>query len=139
MVVDEQVKSAQVPKTAALAPGSVVQPKKTKHDFLPGLMSNKTTKLPQGLFKGAKKGYEEVHVPAPKSKPAVTSELAPITGLSEWARQGFPGLKTLNCIQSKRYPIAFGTDKPILLCGLTGAGEACLITRSLRLDAHSFL
>ena len=130
MDVDEQAKSAQVPKTATLAPGSVVQPKKTvdleSMAFSQGghLMSNKTTKLPQGSFKRAKKGYEEIHVPAPKSKPVVAGEFVPISDLPEWARQGFPGLKTLNRVQSKLYPIAFGTDEPILLCAPTGAGKA---------------
>jgi pre-mRNA-splicing helicase BRR2 len=130
MDVDNQAKSAQVPKTATLAPGSVVQPKKTvdleSMIFSQGghLMSNKTTKLPQGSFKRAKKGYEEIHVPAPKSKPVTAGELVPITDLPEWTRQGFPGLKTLNRVQSKLYPIAFGTDEPILLCAPTGAGKA---------------
>ncbi|KAN0134228.1 Sec63 Brl domain containing protein [Lactarius tabidus] len=130
MDVDDQAKSAQVPKTATLAPGSVVQPKRTvdleSMAFSQGghLMSNKTTKLPQGSFKRAKKGYEEIHVPAPKSKPVVAGEFVPISDLPEWARQGFPGLKTLNRVQSKLYPIAFGTDEPILLCAPTGAGKA---------------
>ena len=143
MDVDEQAKSAQVPKTATLAPGSVVQPKKTvdleSMIFSQGghLMSNKTTKLPQGSFKRAKKGYEEIHVPAPKSKPPATGEVVPITDLPEWARQGFPGLKTLNRVQSKLYSIAFGTDEPILLCAPTGAGKARFVTRSLSLDTYS--
>jgi pre-mRNA-splicing helicase BRR2 len=145
MDVDEQAKSTQVPKTATLAPGSVVQPKKTvdleSMVFSQGghLMSNKTTKLPQGSFKRAKKGYEEIHVPAPKSKPVATGELVPITDLPEWARQGFPGLKTLNRVQSKLYPIAFGTDEPILLCAPTGAGKACFVSRSLRLDIYCLI
>ena len=140
MDVDEQAKSTQVPKTATLAPGSVVQPKKTvdleSMVFSQGghLMSNKTTKLPQGSFKRAKKGYEEIHVPAPKSKPVATGELVPITNLPEWVRQGFPGLKTLNRVQSKLYPIAFGTDEPILLCAPTGAGKASFFAHSLRFD-----
>ena len=45
---------------------------------------------------------------------------------------GISGLKTLNHVQSKLYPIAFGTDEPILLCAPTGAGKVCLVTRSLR-------
>ena len=145
MDVDEQAKSAQVPKTATLAPGSVVQPKKTldleSMIFSQGghLMSNKTTKLPQGSFKRAKKGYEEIHVPAPKSKPVTTGELVPITDLPEWARQGFPGLKTLNRVQSKLYPIAFGTDEPILLCAPTGAGKAGSFAHSLRFDVDSLV
>ncbi len=131
MDVDGQDKSVPVPKTATLVPGSVVQPKKTLDlegmAFSQGghLMSNKTTKLPQGSFKRAKKGYEEIHVPAPKSKPVATGELVPITDLPEWVRQGFPGLKILNRVQSKLYPIAFGTDEPILLCAPTGAGKVC--------------
>ncbi|KAF8491330.1 Sec63-domain-containing protein [Russula emetica] len=129
MDVDEPAKSAQVPKTATLAPGSVVQPKRTvdleSMIFSQGghLMSNKTTKLPEGSFKRAKKGYEEIHVPAPKSKPVTAGEFVPITDLPEWTWQGFPGLKTLNRVQSKLYPIAFGTDEPILLCAPTGAGK----------------
>jgi pre-mRNA-splicing helicase BRR2 len=74
MDVNEQVKSAQVPETATLAPGSVVQPKKmvdlgsiifTSQGG--HLMSNKMTKLPQGSFNRAKKG-EEIHIPVFKSK-----------------------------------------------------------------------
>ena len=145
MDVDEQAKSTQVPKTATLAPGSVVQPKKIvdleSMIFSQGghLMSNKTTKLPQGSFKRAKKGYEEIHVPAPKSKPVATGELVPITDLPEWARQGFPGLKILNRVQSKLYPIAFGTDEPILLCAPTGAGKAGFFAHSLRFDVNSLI
>jgi pre-mRNA-splicing helicase BRR2 len=145
MDVDDQAKTAQVPKTATLAPGSVVQPKKTldleSMIFSQGghLMSNKTTKLPQGSFKRAKKGYEEIHVPAPKSKPVTTGELVPITNLPEWARQGFPGLKTFNRVQSKLYPIAFGTDEPILLCAPTGAGKAGFFAYFLRFDIDSLI
>ncbi|KAH9988137.1 Sec63-domain-containing protein [Russula vinacea] len=124
MDVDEQAKSAQPKKTVDLE--SMI--------FSQGghLMSNKTTKLPQGSFKRAKKGYEEIHVPAPKSKPVATGEVVPITDLPEWARQGFPGLKTLNRVQSKLYPIAFGTDEPILLCAPTGAGKARFVTHFCR-------
>jgi pre-mRNA-splicing helicase BRR2 len=145
MDVDDQAKSAQVPKTATLAPGSVVQPKKTvdleSMIFSQGghLMSNKTTKLPQGSFKRSKKGYEEIHVPAPKSKPVTAGELVPILDLPEWTWQGFPGLKTLNRVQSKLYPVAFGTDEPILLCAPTGAGKASLFTHSLRFDVDSLI
>ncbi|KAI0062804.1 Sec63-domain-containing protein [Artomyces pyxidatus] len=129
MDVDAQAASAQVPKTATLAPGSVVQPKQTvdleSMAFSQGghLMSNKKTKLPEGSFKRAKKGYEEIHVPAPKQKPVASGEIVPITDLPAWAQEGFPGIKTLNRVQSKLYPVAFGTDEPILLCAPTGAGK----------------
>ena len=46
------------------------------------LMSNKKCKLPEGSFKRSKKGYEEVHVPAPKPKPFADNEkLIPINDL----------------------------------------------------------
>ncbi|KAG7088489.1 hypothetical protein E1B28_012477 [Marasmius oreades] len=124
----DQKPVAQVSKKANLAPGSTVQPKKTvdleSMAFSQGghLMSNKKCKLPEGSFKRAKKGYEEIHVPAPKSKPTAAGELVPISDLPAWAREAFTVL-TLNRIQSKLYPIAFGTDEPILLCAPTGAGK----------------
>ncbi|KAK7461038.1 Pre-mRNA-splicing helicase BRR2 [Stygiomarasmius scandens] len=126
MDVDEPVK--QVPKTATLAPGSTTQPKGMvdleSMAFSQGghLMSNKKCKLPDGSFKRSKKGYEEIHVPAPKSKPSDPNETVPISDLPAWAREAFT-VKTLNRVQSKLYPIAFGTDEPLLLCAPTGAGK----------------
>lgn len=125
MDVDEK---PTVPKTATLAPGSTVQPKRTvdleSMAFSQGghLMSNKKCKLPDGSFKRAKKGYEEIHVPAPKQKPTADGENVPISALPAWAREAFTVPK-LNRVQSKLYPIAFGTDEPILLCAPTGAGK----------------
>ena len=129
MDVDEKPKVEAVPKTATLAPGSTVQPKATVDlegmAFSQGghLMSNKKCKLPEGSFKRAKKGYEEIHVPAPKSKSVQDSELVYIDTIPEWAREGFKGYKHLNRVQSKLYPVAFGTDEPLLLCAPTGAGK----------------
>ncbi|KAK0494609.1 putative RNA helicase [Armillaria luteobubalina] len=126
MDVDEA--QPEVPKTATLAPGSTVQPKRTvdleSMAFSQGghLMSNKKCKLPDGSFKRAKKGYEEIHVPAPKQKPVVEGELVLMSDLLPWAREAFTVPK-LNRVQSKLYPIAFGTDEPILLCAPTGAGK----------------
>ncbi|KAF9006973.1 Sec63 Brl domain-containing protein [Cyathus striatus] len=121
MDVDEKPRGKEIPKTATLAPGSTVQPKRTvdleSMAFSQGghLMSNKKCKLPEGSFKRAKKGYEEIHVPAPKSKPTVEGELVPVTSMPTWAREAFT-VPRLNRVQSKLYPIAFGTDEPILLC-----------------------
>nr|VWO96385.1 Pre-mRNA-splicing ATP-dependent RNA helicase PRP28 (EC [Ganoderma boninense] len=129
MDVDDKPKVEAVPKTATLAPGSTVQPKATVDlegmAFSQGghLMSNKKCKLPEGSFKRAKKGYEEIHVPAPKSKPTHDSELVLIENLPEWSREGFKGYRNLNRVQSKLYPVAFGTDEPLLLCAPTGAGK----------------
>lgn len=128
MDVDE-AKPAAVPKTATLAPGSTVQPKRTvdleSMAFSQGghLMSNKKCKLPDGSFKRAKKGYEEIHVPAPKKQPVVPGEIVSVKALPSWAQKAFPGVENLNRVQSKLFPIAFGTDEPILLCAPTGAGK----------------
>lgn len=129
MDVDEKAKVQAVPKTATLAPGSTVQPKKTVDlegmTFSQGghLMSNKKCKLPEGSFKRARKGYEEIHVPAPKKPTVDSSEFVPITELPAWAQEGFKGIKNLNRVQSKLFPTAFGTDEPLLLCAPTGAGK----------------
>jgi len=129
MDVDESAKVVSIPKTGTLAPGSTVQPKKIVDlegmAFSQGgrLMSNKNCTLPAGSFKRPKKGYEEIHIPAPKQKPTAASDLVPLSDLPAWARDAFPGTKTLNRVQSKLYPIAFGTDEPILLCAPTGAGK----------------
>ncbi|KAJ7063405.1 putative RNA helicase [Mycena amicta] len=127
MDVDEQGKR-DVPKTATLAPGSTLQPKRTvdleSMAFSQGghLMSNKKCKLPEGSFKRARKGFEEIHVPAPKKKATPDTDLVPVSDLPAWARPAFTHPR-LNPVQSKLYPIAFGTDEPILLCAPTGAGK----------------
>ena len=86
-------------------------------------MSNKKCKLPEGSFKRARKGYEEIHVPAPQPKQAQPGELVSIGELPDWAQAGFVGIHNLNRVQSKLFPIAYGTDEPLLLCAPTGAGK----------------
>lgn len=133
-----------VPKTATLAPGSTLQPKKTvdleSMAFSQGghLMSNKKCKLPDGSFKRAKKGYEEIHVPAPKQKPVVDGELVPISSMPAWAREAFT-VPRLNRVQSKLYPVAFGTDEPILLCAPTGAGKVMLFVDLIHFTSSHLL
>jgi hypothetical protein len=46
----------------------------------------------------------------------------PLTALPPWAREVF-NVPKLNRVQSKAFPIAFGTDEPILLCAPTGSGK----------------
>ncbi|KIJ15196.1 hypothetical protein PAXINDRAFT_169339 [Paxillus involutus ATCC 200175] len=128
MDVDAKEAAAGVPKTATLAPGSTVQPKRTidleSMAFSQGghLMSNKKCKLPDGSFKRSRKGFEEIHVPAPKKHVGSDDDLVPITSLPEWTRAAFTVPK-LNRVQSKLFPVAFGTDEPLLLCAPTGAGK----------------
>ena len=58
-------------------------------------MSNKKCKLPEGSFKRSKKGYEEVHVPAPNPKPFADNEkLIPINELPMWIHEAFKGART---------------------------------------------
>lgn len=129
MDVGDQVKQPEaIPKTAALAPGSTVQPKRTvdleSMAFSQGghLMLNKKCKLPDGSFKQVRKGSKEIHIPAPKQKPPVDGELVPISDLLHWAQEAFI-VPSLNRIRSKLYPITFSTDEPILLCAPTGADK----------------
>lgn len=121
-----------IPKTNITA-GSLVQPKGTvdleSMAFTQGgrLMTNKKCKLPEGSFKRSKKGYEEIHVPPPQKKVMKPGELVDIGDLPTWAQAAFKGAKTLNPVQSKLYPVAFGDDDPILLCAPTGAGKVGVI------------
>ncbi|XP_016503617.1 DExH-box ATP-dependent RNA helicase DExH12-like [Nicotiana tabacum] len=88
------------------------------------LMSNKTLELPAGSYRSHKKGYEEVHVPALKSKPlAPGQELVKISSIPEWAQPVFSGMTQLNKVQSKVYETALFTPENILLCAPTGAGK----------------
>ncbi|GJE97213.1 hypothetical protein PsYK624_134260 [Phanerochaete sordida] len=124
MDADEKLK-VQVPKTATLVLGSTVQPKRIidLEAMTFSLMSNKKRKLPKGSFNRARKVYEDIHVPAPKELTVNAIQYVPITELPPWAQEGFKGIKTLNRVQNKLFPIAFGTDEPVLLCAPTGAGE----------------
>ncbi|KAG8794998.1 DEIH-box ATPase, partial [Serendipita sp. 398] len=119
-----------VPKTGTIASGSTLPPKQIvdldSMAFSQGghLMSNKKTTLPPGTVKRTKKGYEEIYVPhKPITVPKVDDRV-PIPSLPQWAQVAFPKEVThLNRVQSKLYPVALGTDEPILLCAPTGAGK----------------
>ncbi|CAG8503773.1 2964_t:CDS:2 [Ambispora gerdemannii] len=88
------------------------------------LMSNKNCTLPQGSFKKPMKGYEEIHVPAPKPKPFAEGEREiPIKSIPTWLHDAFKGAEKLNRIQSKLYHEAFETDDNLLLCAPTGSGK----------------
>ncbi|ORX48547.1 Sec63-domain-containing protein [Hesseltinella vesiculosa] len=120
----------QVPTTATITPGTTLTPRRVVDledlAFEQGahLMSNKKVRLPDGSFKRSKKGYEEIHVPAPKPQPFATGEkLVPIESMPEWTHEAFRGPKTLNRVQSRLYPTAFGSDENVLLCAPTGAGK----------------
>jgi len=87
-------------------------------------MANKVTSLPPGAFRKTFKGYEEVHIPPLKAPPMqVNEELVKIESLPKWAHAGFAGMASLNRVQSRLYPAAFGGHENILLCAPTGAGK----------------
>lgn len=68
-------------------------------------MSNAKVSLPDGSFRKQFKGYEEVHVPYPKTPPLAQDEkLVAISEMPEWAHPAFT-TKSLNRIQSRVYPI----------------------------------
>ncbi|EHS62613.1 uncharacterized protein PGTG_22588 [Puccinia graminis f. sp. tritici CRL 75-36-700-3] len=52
-----------------------------------------------------------------------TEDLVKIVDLPHWSREAFKGATTLNRVQSKVFPVAFGQDDPILLCAPTGAAK----------------
>ena len=88
------------------------------------LMTNPSVKLPQGSTRRQFKGYEEIHVPAPKAKRDPNEpKLIPTSDLPEWARQGFGQSKTLNRVQTKCFPTAFNDDGNMLICAPTGSGK----------------
>ena len=88
------------------------------------LMANQDVKLPQGSIKRTFKGYEEIHVPAPKPRRGADEpNNMPTSELSDWARQGFGSSKELNRIQTKCFPTAFNSDDNMLICAPTGSGK----------------
>lgn len=88
------------------------------------LMTNPNVKLPQGSTKRTFKGYEEIHVPAPKAKRGADEPSdIPVSTLPEWARIGFGKASKLNRIQTKCYPTAFHDDGNMLICAPTGSGK----------------
>ncbi|EDN06152.1 hypothetical protein HCAG_02755 [Histoplasma mississippiense (nom. inval.)] len=87
------------------------------------LMTNPNVKLPQGSTKRTFKGYEEIHVPAPKPKKDPSERLIPISDLPDWARAGFRNSQKLNRIQTKCFPTAFNDDGNMLVCAPTGSGK----------------
>ncbi|CAD6889461.1 unnamed protein product [Tilletia laevis] len=131
MLIDDDAKerARKINSRATLAPGTTAKPRKgvdlEAMAFTQGghLNTNAKVKLPEGSFKRTKKGYEEIHIPAPAKVQIPPSELVAITDLPAWAQPAFGGTARLNPIQSKCYPVAFGTDDPMLLCAPTGAGK----------------
>ncbi|KAI5307250.1 DEIH-box ATPase [Ascosphaera pollenicola] len=114
----------EAPREGPLQPKKIINLENLVFDQGNHLMTNPSVKLPQGSTKRTFKGYEEIHVPAPKKKrdPSEAPDL-PITELPDWARPAFGSTRTLNRIQSKVYPTAFKSDGNMLICAPTGSGK----------------
>ena len=88
------------------------------------LMTNPNVKLPPGSVQKKFKGYDEVHVPAPRSQRAPGEQKnMPTSQLPAWARPGFGSSKELNRIQTQCFPAAFENDGNMLICAPTGSGK----------------
>ncbi|ELR10490.1 DEIH-box ATPase [Pseudogymnoascus destructans] len=87
------------------------------------LMTNPKVKLPEGSTKKTFKGYEEIHVPAPKKRSDPTDRDVPVSEMPEWSRVPFGTTPKLNKIQSKCFPTAFCEDGNMLICAPTGSGK----------------
>ncbi|KAI9745256.1 MAG: DEIH-box ATPase [Claussenomyces sp. TS43310] len=87
------------------------------------LMTNPKVKLPEGSTKRSFKGYEEIHVPAPKKRNDPTDRDIPVSEMPEWARVPFSSATKLNKIQSACFPQAFNDDGNMLICAPTGSGK----------------
>ncbi|KAF5342917.1 hypothetical protein D9757_014976 [Collybiopsis confluens] len=92
MDVDEPAEA--VPVSGAPAPSRTLDLSTLAFSQGGHLMSNKNVKLPEDSFKRARKGFEEIHVPAPKSRNSTSttndnSEMVPIETLPLWARKSF--------------------------------------------------
>jgi len=88
------------------------------------LMTNPSVKLPQGSTKRTFKGYEEIHVPAPKRKNDPNEpKLMQVSSMPEWAQGPFKSNPTLNRIQTRCFPTAFEDDGNMLVCAPTGSGK----------------
>ena len=90
-----------------------------------GNTSSLARALPVGTTRIARKGYEEIKVPAPRDKlpPDAEEPLVPVSALPTWAQPAFAGMTSLNRIQSRIFPAAFKSNVNLLVCAPTGAGK----------------
>lgn len=86
-------------------------------------MTNRKCIVPEQSVKISRPGFEEIRIPAPAGRPSTDGELVPVDDLPIWARAAFASTRALNRVQSRLYPMAFGSDENFLLCAPTGAGK----------------
>lgn len=94
-------------------------------------MTNKKCNLPRGSTKIAKKGYDEIYVPAIRSEKKDVKQVK-ISELPEWTHPTFPeNTRALNTIQSALYSTAFKSPENVLVCAPTGAGKTNIAMLSI--------
>ena len=120
---EEQNIKEESDRIGGLQPKKVINLENLIFDQGNHLMTNPNVKLPQGSTKRSFKGYEEIHVPAPKKPSDGSKGILPATTLPEWARPGFGSSRDLNRIQSTCYESAFKSDENMLICAPTGSGK----------------
>eukprot|EP01065_Artemidia_motanka_P043101 TRINITY_DN5922_c1_g1_i1.p1 TRINITY_DN5922_c1_g1~~TRINITY_DN5922_c1_g1_i1.p1 ORF type:complete len:2177 (+),score=912.07 TRINITY_DN5922_c1_g1_i1:805-6531(+) len=95
--------------------------------------------LPHGSYQQVGKGTETFFVPALQRKSVAADSLIPITKLPDWAQPAFSGMKSLNPVQSRCYPCAFGRDENLLLCAPTGAGKTNVALLTMLREVSKFV
>ncbi|KAK2163706.1 hypothetical protein LSH36_75g12085 [Paralvinella palmiformis] len=121
--VDADIEATDVDVGGALESTNVLDLEDLTFALGSHLMANKRCQLPEGSYKLAKKGYDEIHVPALKQPFKSEETLIPVDRLPRYAQPAFEGYKSLNRIQSKLHKAALETDENLLLCAPTGAGK----------------
>jgi pre-mRNA-splicing helicase BRR2 len=110
--------------TGGLQPRKIVDLENLIFEQGSHLMTNASVKLPQGSTKRTFKGYEEIHVPAPKKRVDPNEpKLMHVSAMPEWAQGPFRSNPTLNRVQTRCYPMAFEDDGNMLVCAPTGSGK----------------
>ncbi|KAK4536865.1 hypothetical protein CDCA_CDCA10G2890 [Cyanidium caldarium] len=80
--------------------------------------------LPARAQRTVREDVECVDVPAPPPRPDAASERLPVAEVIDARLTGlFEDTPTLNVIQSRVYPIAYGSNENMLICAPTGAGK----------------
>lgn len=118
-------------------PPQIIDLDALKFDQGSHLMTTSKVRLPTGSHQQTKKLYDIITVPAPAPL-AVADDLVPISQLPQWCAAAFATTTTLNVIQSRVFPQAFGSDNNLLMCAPTGAGKTnvAMLTVLRVLDAH---
>ena len=92
--------------------------------LISGFIQGVKMALPSGFERKDDKKFEEISIPASSAAPAdIGRKLVPISSLDEIGRACFPGIKSLNRIQSVVCDSAYRTNENMLVCAPTGAGK----------------